>query len=46
MAEPPLIIGLGTGRCGTHSLVDVLNAQDGAAVVHEDKPILHWDPAQ
>jgi len=44
MAERPLIIGLGTGRCGTHSLVDVLNAQDGVDVVHEDKPILHWNP--
>ena len=46
MPERPLIIGLGTGRCGTHSLVDVLNAQDGVSVVHEDKPILHWDPTQ
>jgi len=46
MPERPLIIGLGTGRCGTHSLVDVLNAQDGVSVVHEDKPTLHWDPAQ
>ena len=46
MPERPLIIGLGTGRCGTHSLVDVLNAQDGVQVVHEDKPILHWNPAK
>ena len=46
MAERPLIIGLGTGRCGTHSLVDVLNAQTGVQVVHEDKPILHWNPAK
>jgi len=44
MEAKPLIIGLGTGRCGTHSLVDVLNAQGSVQVVHEDKPILHWNP--
>jgi hypothetical protein len=30
-----LIIGLGTGRCGTKSLTGLLNAQPGAAVTHE-----------
>lgn len=41
----PVIIGLGTGRCGTHSLVEVLNAQEGVRAFHEPKPILNWNPA-
>jgi len=44
--KPTLIIGLGTGRCGTHSLTEVLNAQRGVRVIHEDRPILHWNPQQ
>lgn len=30
-----LVIGLGTGRCGTVSLARLLSEQDGAAVLHE-----------
>ncbi|NKC11942.1 MAG: hypothetical protein GKR94_06990 [Gammaproteobacteria bacterium] len=31
----PVILGIGTGRCGTLSLATLLNAQEGAAVTHE-----------
>lgn len=42
--EKTLIIGLGTGRCGTMSLARLLNAQPGAAVTHETSPALPWEP--
>ncbi|QNN23314.1 glycosyltransferase family 2 protein [Planctomycetales bacterium ZRK34] len=42
--QSPIIIGLGTGRCGTHSLVDLLNAQHQVRVTHEPRPILNWNP--
>lgn len=37
-----LIIGLGTGRCGTVSLSRLLNSQKNSNVSHESKPILTW----
>lgn len=37
-----IIIGLGTGRCGTLSLSHLLNIQPNADVTHERKPILPW----
>ena len=42
--EKTLIIGLGTGRCGTMSLARLLNAQPDAAVTHETSPALPWEP--
>lgn len=30
-----ILIGLGTGRCGTTSLTDILNSADGCDVTHE-----------
>jgi len=33
-----IVIGLGSGRCGTASLAKLLNAQHGAAVFHEMSP--------
>jgi hypothetical protein len=37
-----LILGLGTGRCGTHSLTELLNRQPDSLFTHEELPILHW----
>ncbi len=33
--QPQMVIGLGTGRCGTQSLAHLLNAQSAAEVYHE-----------
>ena len=38
-----LIFGLGTGRCGTVSLSELLNIQAGFAVTHESEPLLPWE---
>ncbi len=40
---PRVILGLGTGRCGTHSLMGLLNRQPEASFTHEDLPHLPWD---
>ncbi len=37
-----LIIGLGTGRCGTVSLYRLLNFQKNSFFRHESKPLLPW----
>lgn len=39
-----LIFGLGTGRCGTHSLAHLLNSQPNTVVTHElgGRPVLPW----
>ena len=39
-----LIFGLGSGRCGTHSLSELLNKQKNFYISHElgDKPVLTW----
>lgn len=44
MPEKKLIFGLGTGRCGTHSLRDLLNGQFDSFITHEsgDIPLLPW----
>lgn len=39
---PSLIIGLGTGRCGTVSLATLLDAQPNVSVTHESTPLLPW----
>ena len=41
-SEQQLIIGLGTGRCGTVSLANLLDGQNDCRVFHEIKPILPW----
>ena len=40
---PKLIIGLGTGRCGTRSLAKLLDSHDEISAGHEQKYML-WDP--
>ena len=34
-----IVIGLGTGRCGTLSLTGLLNSQRSARVTHEGTPL-------
>ena len=38
-----VVIGLGTGRCGTVSLSKLLSAQAGVLVTHEAAPLLPWE---
>jgi|GEM_PF-480298 len=40
--EKRVVIGLGTGRCGTTSLAQLLSRQQDAYVTHERIPILPW----
>lgn len=37
-----LIIGIGSGRCGTHSLAELLALQPGTSSFHQPKPCLPW----
>jgi hypothetical protein len=37
-----IVLGMGTGRCGTRSLAALLNRQPTAHVSHEAKPLLSW----
>lgn len=37
-----LILGIGTGRCGTVSLFKILNIQKDSRATHESEPILPW----
>lgn len=37
-----IVIGLGTGRCGTVSLSKLLDLQDDSHVTHESEPRLPW----
>ena len=37
-----IILGVGTGRCGSFSLVRVLNLQKEAQCSHEEPPLLPW----
>jgi hypothetical protein len=43
-----VIFGLGTGRCGTHSLTHLLNSQENSNVSHEigGIPFLPWEPSK
>lgn len=48
MSDQQLIIGLGTGRCGTVSLASFLNAQSNTRVIHEGTiggkhHLFHWN---
>ena len=38
-----LIIGVGTGRCGTVSLFKILDMQKDSKTTHESEPILQWN---
>jgi hypothetical protein len=40
---PRVILGVGTGRCGTLSLTRLLNRQAGVLVTHERPPYLPWN---
>lgn len=37
-----VVVGLGTGRCGTASLCGLLNQQPGTSITHEQYPLLPW----
>lgn len=39
-----IVLGMGSGRCGTLTLAQVLSRQPGVAVSHEDPPLLPWQP--
>ena len=39
-----LVLGIGTGRCGSHALAELLNHQPDANVTHEQPPLLDWQP--
>lgn len=38
-----IILGIGTGRCGTLSLAEILNGQPNTQVTHEEASLLLWD---
>jgi len=40
--EKRLVIGIGTGRCGTRSLSNVLGSQPDSSFTHEARPLLPW----
>ena len=40
-----IILGVGTGRCGTGSLAKVLNEQNEAVCSYEEPPLLPWRAA-
>lgn len=42
ISKPQLVIGLGTGRCGTLSLARLLGLQEHCDVGHERYPTLSW----
>ena len=42
MGSKRYIIGLGSGRCGTHSLAALLNKQHNTHISHELRPYLPW----
>lgn len=45
--QPQLVIGLGTGRCGTQSLAHLLNQQNAAKVDHERiEHLIRWQGSE
>lgn len=38
-----VVIGIGTGRCGTRSLARIINSQPNVEFTHELKPVLPWN---
>lgn len=43
MSTQQLIVGLGTGRCGTRSLRKLLSMQQDVTAIHERNPHLAWE---
>ena len=41
-----LVLGLGTGRCGSTTLTGILSMVDGAKSTHENPPLVFWEPLQ
>ena len=41
-AQPNLLVGIGTGRCGTHSLAELLAQQPATTALHQPEPCLPW----
>lgn len=41
-----VVLGLGTGRCGSTSLAAMLASVEDALVTHENPPLLFWEPRQ
>jgi len=39
-----LVLGIGTGRCGSTTLTRLLSLQPGAYISHEHAPLLPWKP--
>lgn len=46
MKSQRIIIGMGTGRCGTRSLAKLLSQQRGTRITHEERPLLPWRNAR
>ena len=46
MKSPRLVLGIGSGRCGTQSLARLLDQQPAASVTHEITPVLSWKDPQ
>lgn len=42
MTPSKFVLGIGTGRCGTLSLAELLNNQPSSHVTHEVRPLLPW----
>ena len=45
-SAPRIVIGLGTGRCGSSSLTALLDAQPGCSITHESRPVLRWQETE
>lgn len=39
-----LVLGLGSGRCGSTSLAHAIAGVEGACATHENPPLVHWQP--
>jgi hypothetical protein len=39
-----LVLGLGSGRCGSTSLARALAGAEGVCATHENPPMVHWRP--
>ena len=42
MSKQSIILGIGTGRCGTASLAKILNRQQEAVCSFDEPPLLPW----
>ncbi len=44
-AQPgTLVLGLGSGRCGSTTLAHAIAGVEGACATHENPPLVHWQP--